>query len=60
MSKTNPEQISALRRLFTPGPLDWLLHLQPPRRRFHPGPHMHGLDRDDERLRPPSRLPRRG
>lgn len=36
-----------LARLFHPGPLDWLLKLTPPRSRFQPGRHLHGLAEHD-------------
>ena len=47
-ARTRPST-GRLRRLFTPGPLDWLLKLNPPHERFRPGSHLHGLDRDPGR-----------
>ena len=59
MDEPTPTQdnglVARVRRLFHPGPLDWILGLSPDRVRFHAGEHMHGLDERDEGARPAPR-----
>jgi hypothetical protein len=40
-----------LRRLFHPGPLDWILGITPHKVRFHAGERLHGLDQREDGAR---------
>ena len=48
----NRDLAERIRELLHPGPLDWVLKLNKPKRRFHPGPHLHGLEERDPTRRP--------
>ena len=46
----NETFVQRMRRLFHPGPLDWILGLTPRKERFRAGERLHGLDSEDGRL----------